>query len=85
MENDVMCMSQASQGLLMLKVAFLMHTNTVFQDVLIPSAAENLCDIVHANAKEMLSTRQQVEQIVQNSSTSRPQPVPQMHGNGSHH
>lgn len=57
----------------------------VILNVLIPAAAENLCDIVHANAKEMLSTRHRVEQIVQNSSTSRSQSVPQMHGNGSHH
>ena len=64
---------------------FLRGTNTVCQNVSIPSAAENLCDIVHANAKEMLSTRRQVEQVVQNSSTSRSQPVPQMHSNGSHH
>ena len=59
--------------------------NAVLQTMLMPAAAENLCDIVHANAKEMLGTRHQVEQIVQNSSTSRSQPVPQIHSNGSHH
>lgn len=51
-------------------------------------AAENLCDIVHANAKEMVGTRYEVEQIVQNPNTyisSQHVSEHKKHGNGACH
>lgn len=48
------------------------------------SAAENLCDIVHANAKEMVGTRYEVEQIVQNPNTYVTNQH-KKHGNGACH